>query len=393
MTLVYVPSHAILLLTFVLSAIFISSLINEGDIKFYTLGNGEGSFFRKITPAIIVALVAIFIIWIIIYTEKIVAIGYFHSGVQALNLPNSTGTDKAEMSFKKALSLDKTDTYYQALSEVDIAKVTDLAKQMQTKAQQSGAAPDQENLKKIGSLIDEAVAYSRSAIAVDSTNYYNYLSEARASEVAVSLQIKNAYENAKNAYASALTYNPYNPSIYLSLARLEVAQNKLADAQKDIGVAIQLKPNYIDAIFLLSQIQVNQGQIKDAITSVQYATKINPNNPLLYFQLGMLYYNDKNYQDAVDSLTQALKFDNKYANAQYFLGLSYVRLNKMADAIAQFESLVATNPDNQEVTLILSNLRKGKSPFNDAPAPIDSKPEKRKSLPIKEKTAVKATAN
>jgi hypothetical protein len=60
-------------------------------------------------------------------------------------------------------------------------------------------------------------------------------------------------------------------------------------------------------------------------------------------------------------------------------------MGRNADAIAQFEQLAITNPDNQEVAFILTNLKEGKSPFADAQPPIDNKPEKRKTLPVPEK--------
>ncbi|HEY9583851.1 MAG TPA: tetratricopeptide repeat protein, partial [Candidatus Paceibacterota bacterium] len=265
-------------------------------------------------------------------------------------------------------------------SETNILKIRSL---VQTSQVQAGKAPDAEVVSSISSLIDEAIGYTRSAIAIDPANYYNYVAEARISEVALSLGVPSAYENIKTAYGNAIAYNPYNPSLYLSLARVEASQNKLTEAQGFIGQALQLKQNYTEAIFLLSQIQVTQGKIKDAITSVEVATGINPTNPLLFFQLGLLHYNDKNYTKAVDVLNQAIRLDNSYANARYFLGLSYARLGKTADAIIQFENLAETNPDNAEVALILSNLKSGKSAFADATPPIDNKPEARKTLPIK----------
>jgi tetratricopeptide (TPR) repeat protein len=76
--------------------------------------------------------------------------------------------------------------------------------------------------------------------------------------------------------------------------------------------------------------------------------------------------------------------DSQYANAKYFLGLSYERLGRREDAIKQFEGIKVTNPDNQEIELILSNLKAGKSPFTDARPPIDDQPERRSELPVRD---------
>ncbi|MEK7464003.1 MAG: tetratricopeptide repeat protein [Patescibacteria group bacterium] len=386
---VSVPSHSIMLLTFVMTGLFISSLVAEGQVQLVGTGSSESSRFKKIIQIIIAAALVVCVVWAFAYLKKMVAIGYFQSGISALNLPQNQGIETAEKNFGKAISWDENDIYYQALSEVDILKITALSQQLQLQAQQGAKTPDSALIAQIGKLVEEAVGYTRSATAFDPTNYYNYVAEARISEVALSLKIENAYENTKTAYLNALKHNPYNPALYLNLARIEASQNKFAEAQQFVGAALQLKQNYIEAIFLLSQIQVSQGQIKEAITSVQVASQINPTNPLVFFQLGLLYYNDKAYQEAVNAFSKATELNNQYANAQYFLGLSYARLGKTADAISQFEILAQTNPDSEEVSLILSNLKAGKSPFADAQPPTDSKPEKRSSLPVKESPAKK----
>lgn len=370
-SLVYVPSHPILFLTFILTGLFAGVFID----KQYILVN------KKIITIPSTILIAICAIWLFVYANKAIALTYFQSAIDSLNLPQNQGLEKAERDFKKALSYSKNDIYYQALSEVNILKTISLLQNTKT---ETGKVPDPNIVSEVGRLIEEAIQYTRDAIKIDPTNYYNYIAQARILELALSLRIQNAYENTKIAYTNAISYNPYNPLIYLNLARLEVSQNKPTEAERFIGQSLQLKQNYIDAIFLLSQIQVSQGKIRDAIISVEVAIVINPTNPLLFFQLGLLYYNDKNYQKAVDALSQAIKLDNQYANAKYFLGLSYARLGEDNDAIIQFENLKETNPDNNEISLILSNLKSGKSPFADAKPPIDNKPEQRKSLPVRQ---------
>lgn len=383
-TLVYTPSHSVMFLTFIFTGLFIASLIKDSHVSLVKLGESENSSLKRFIPLILTIMIALTILWLAAYAKKIVALGYFQGGISYLNLPDNKGLPNAESDFKKALTFDKSDAYYQALSEINILKISALVQQIQNdQATQKTTTPNADSIAKINSLIAESMAYTTEAIKLDPENYYNYIAESRISELAMSLQVPGAYENTKAAYNNALKYNPFSALIYLSIARLEASKNNFEDAQKNIGLALQLKQDYVDAIFLLSQIQVAQGKIKDAIISVQVASQINPNSPSIFFQLGLLEYNDKNYQEAVNAFNQAVKLDNTYANAQYFLGLSYARIGKMNDAVIQFEKLAQTNPENQEVALILSNLKEGKSPFADAKPPVDNKPEQRKNLPIK----------
>ncbi len=370
----YNPSHFVVFTAFLVIGLFISTSAMKLFIKTYEL--------KKYVIAIAGISIIILFVWTFSQVKKTIALAYFNSGIGELSKADKENLDGVEDKFKKATTWDNSDIFYQALSEVNILKINEL-----TQSLQSSKSSDSDIAKKIGELIEKSVNFSKKAIEIDPTNHYNHIALARISELASTLQIPNAYENSRLSYINAINLNPYNPGLYLNLARLEASKNNLNDAQVYIGNALQLKQDYIEAIFLLSQLQVSQGKIKDAITSVQVASQINPNDPLLFFQLGFLHYNDKNYSAAVEALSKAVSLNDQYANARYFLGLSYARLGRNIDAIPQFDKLLEANPDNQEVQFILSNLQAGKSPFADVKPPVDNKPEQRKTLPVKEKTA------
>ena len=123
------------------------------------------------------------------------------------------------------------------------------------------------------------------------------------------------------------------------------------------------------------------GNIKRAIDSVTASSVINPTDPGIFFQLGLLKYNIQDFDGAISALEKATTMTPDYANAKYFLGLSYEVTGEHQKAIEQFLGLKVTNPDSKEVDLILSNLIAGKPIFTNAPS---TKPEKAKSLPVKE---------
>ena len=386
MNLVYIPSHTIFFMTFVFTGIFVATLfIGENNNTEQDIPN-RFTKLKKYLPYLYMIITVIFVLWLGLYTKKLMAISYFQSGIKELNV--SGNADNAEVKFNKALSFDKIDVYYQALSETNILKLNNTIKDLQNSG--TLASPSQESLNKIAKIIEDAMKYTEKAQIIDPTNYYNFLEEARVSEMASTLKIENAYENAKNSYANAIFLNKYSPSLYLGLARLLATNSDFAGAQQYIGRALQLKQNYTEAVFLLSQVQVSNGQIKDAIISARFATQINPNDQTLFMQLGLLEFNDKNYEEAIKALERAVAIDSQYANARYFLGLSYNKVGRDDLALAQFEELAKTNPDSQEVAFILNNLRSGKSPFANVEPPIDNKPEKRKTLPVDESSKSKS---
>jgi tetratricopeptide (TPR) repeat protein len=155
-------------------------------------------------------------------------------------------------------------------------------------------------------------------------------------------------------------------------------------AIEEIKKAIELKPNYIDAVFLLSQIQVEKGQINEAIQSIQSGIQVDPSNPNLRFQLGLLYYNQEKFNDASALFEDAIRYSPAFANAQYFLGLSYYKNNRTLDAISVFENLNSQIPNNSEIQLILNNMKGGQDPFYGAQPPLDTAPEEREELPLED---------
>jgi len=371
----YTPSHAIVLLTFVILGAFLAVIAHSKSATPINL-NPVSMIWQRILSVILIILVALGIICGLWYVKKFMAFSYFAKGVKDIN----TNQDfmSADIALKQAISLDNSDVYLQALSESERLHAGMLISE-------ATSTPSAKATAAIGNLIDDGIKTARQAIVYDPNNYYNYLSLARISDLAASVKMANAYETAVEAYTNAINLNPLNPSLYVSLAQSQASNGKYDDALRTIGSALQVKNNYLDAVYLLSQVQVAQGNLKDAITSTQVATQMNPQSSLLFFQLGLLQYNDKNYSEAIKALEQATKLTPDYANAKYFLGLSYIRLNRNTEAITLFTDLAETNPDNEEVSFILTNIQAGKSPFADAQPPVTSTPEKRPTLPVKEK--------
>ncbi|MFA6315053.1 MAG: tetratricopeptide repeat protein [Candidatus Paceibacterota bacterium] len=378
---IYVPSHAIIFLTFVMTGIFFGSAASYGLLNSWVWTPRSGDKWSKTMFAFILLLIVIAAILGVVYAKKTLALSYFGKGISELNVTGDPVL--ADAYFRKAQAIDSSDVYWQARAEASMAYANKLASSL---SNTSTASTTETVMTQIVEATNQALTYSRNAINFDPTNYYNFVSEARVSEFAAGLQMANGYENAVQSYGKAIGLNPFNPSLYLGLAKLQARMNKLDDALTSTGAALQTKNNYLDAIFLLSQIYAAKGNLPDAIIAAKVALEINPENPIILFQLGLLEYNMKNYPAAEVAFAAATKYQTDYANARYFLGLSYARQNKSTDAIREFEEISKTNPDNQEISLILSNLKSGQPIFTDAVAPITPNPEKRSTLPIKEKS-------
>lgn len=376
--LIIVPPHALLFYVFVLVGLFVGIAIESGVVAARDITPSVGSASYRRMPMIVGIVLVVIAVWGLIYVKKSIALTYFGAGVKQLNTSDGSA-QAADGYFARALSIDSSDIYWQARTEASIAEANRLVASVTST---TAASTSQAVLTQVNSLITQGLTFSTNGINFDPTSYYNYVSQARVAEAAAALRMDKAYETGVAAYTAAIRRNPNDPSLYLALARLQTSQNKLDDALQTIGAALQVKNNYVEAVFLLSQVQAAKGNLSAAITAATVATQLTPRSQLAFFQLGLLDYNAAKYSDAASAFETALSIQKDYANATYFLGLSYARLGRTKDAIVQFENLTLAYPDNQDVKTILSNLRAGKSLFGGAST---SAPEKRSTLPVKQK--------
>ena len=375
----YIPSQTIFALTFLFTGLFVAALSIEklSSVRTISFIDDPRAGFVSVLVLILLLIGSVTLGYALV--ERYVASVIFHRGVISFNTEGNL--DKAEGLIAKAAAMNPQDVYYRFLTELSLMRMNAVLQQ-DTKTVSADSVRSQ-----FQGLLGIALDQARTAVALNPKNYENLMALGRVYEAVVPLKIEGAYESAKAVYEQAQSLNPQSPAILLTMARLEVAKGDNAKARENIGRALQAKNNYTEAIFLLSQIEAAEGNIKAAIQSVEAAASLSPNDPSVFFQLGLLRWNDKDYRGAASALERAVDLNPNYANARYFLGLAYERLNRKDDAVKQFTELQKANPDNQEIDLILKNLRAGRAPFSNAAPPIDPTPEKRSTLPVKESKA------
>jgi len=369
----YVPGVVILTLTFLFSGIFIASQIRSGRIQTFKITFMQNPKAGFISVFVIVVLLVGTVSLGFAYAKKYVSFVHFQSGIIAFNQDGNI--DRSEQKLLRAIRLNNNDSYYRALSQLDIVRLNQVVLQQ--------GVPEDTLRGQFQSVLGTAIANATEATNIDSRNYQNWIALGQVYGSIVSLGVEGSYESAKSAYNRALELNPHNPSIYLTLARLEATKGDIGAAREHIDTAIKEKSNYTAAVFFLSQIEIAEGNINAAILSVETAATIAPNDPTIFFQLGLLRYNNGQFAGSVTALERAVALLPAYANAKYFLGLSYYNVGRIEDSIGQFEDVSALNQDNEEVKQILVRLNSGQAPFENL-TPPESTPEDRETLPIEE---------
>lgn len=221
--------------------------------------------------------------------------------------------------------------------------------------------------------LQNSINFAQAAVNLNKIESLNYFSLGAAYENAVKLlnnqksgteqdnNILNTYNLAVKNYQDAAKFDPKNPAIHLSLARLHLFFGKYDKAEKAVENSLALKPNYAAAYILSAQILDNQGKLKEAINKAEQAFQIDFNNPNILSSLGTLYYKDNQFELAQAILEKAKELSDKDMNINYVLGLVYDKMKQKEKALAEFQKILEINPANENIKKIIENIKSGKS--------------------------------
>src|SRR3989344_1992290 len=353
-SLFYLPSVVLFALAFIMTGIFIATLAQRNSGRNYIFSYVQDP---KVGFAAVLSSIIILIATVVggyDTVKSFLSLSYYNTSRSAFI--DHGDADRARDNIVRAINLNNTETFQRALSEIEVARISDILNN------QSGASVDTLRAQ-FQEVLGSAIGAGQAAVALDKTNYANWVALAKVYAAVTPLKIPGAYENALTSLENAKSLNPKSPALILERARLEVARGDNKTARNFGNEAIGMKNNYTDALFFLAQLDVAEGNVKGAITSVETTTLLDPNNPALFFQLGLLKYENDDFEGAISALERAVSLRSDYSNAKYYLGLSYFEEGRRGDAIGQFEDLVDANPGNQELKTILGNLRDGQKPF------------------------------
>jgi len=352
----YAPSFVILTLAFIFSGLFVaaSRQINIISSRMIILSRDATTSFISTLLVVVVSLGFVSLGYVA--SNKTLSVFYFERAIRLSNMPNVVFED-IETALGQAVRFAPADVHYVALSRIHFARAQ--AAVADTKGSQ------EENNVIFGAAISKSIEAANEAVAVNPAGYQNWMTQGSIYSFLVPepFAVSGAYENAKFAFSEAGKRNPASPEVPLFLAQLEFTRGEAEAARSLIRQSLVLKEDYADAYLMLARLEIQEKNIGEAIVSAEKLVLLLPANSGLYFELGLLRYSNENYTSAIEAMNQALVLSPDYANAKYYLGLSLAQLGRFSEALVQFEDLVKTNPDNEEVLSVLESLRAGKSPF------------------------------
>jgi TolA-binding protein len=120
--------------------------------------------------------------------------------------------------------------------------------------------------------------------------------------------------------------------LYQRAIQLLQQSDKNQEALSTLRQAIQIYPEYFDALDLMGTELVKQREYEPAIAPLAHAVEVNPKSQSSWFALGVAQYNLKQQSTAVESLRRAVSLKQNSVNANLWLGIALRQTGPMEDA-------------------------------------------------------------
>ncbi len=250
----------------------------------------------------------------------------------------------------QAYTLYPSDTYAREIALYDLLNLNNLLSlQNATPAQQ----------QEFQQTITAGIAASSEAVKRKPTDAQNWRVLGDTYAVLAAVNIEGAAARANDAYHEAEVRDPHNPYYVLQKALIAFRAKDVTEARRLAAMALELKSNYTDALFVLSQIDIATGDVPKAIASTESLIALESGNSGRYYQLGVLQTANKNREAAIAAFTAALSIDPSYANARYLRALQYLAAGNKDLAVSELKAVRDLNADNKAVDELIGKITRG----------------------------------
>ncbi|HEY1939534.1 MAG TPA: carboxypeptidase regulatory-like domain-containing protein [Candidatus Angelobacter sp.] len=132
-----------------------------------------------------------------------------------------------------------------------------------------------------------------------------------------------------------------------------VEKGKKDDANKHLAKALELCPNYADALTLRGVLELNQKDSQSAIADLDKAIKADANYAMAYLVLGSAFNMESKFDDALRALQRGESLAPNYWQAHFEMGKSYTGKADYPAALRQLERAESMAPGQYPLIYLL----------------------------------------
>ena len=179
------------------------------------------------------------------------------------------------------------------------------------------------------------------------------------------------WKDSTTLFARAVASTSRNAIAHNNLGSSLLDAGKAAEAEAQFEKALEVRPNYPEALVNLALCRARQGRTPEAVELMRRAMDIRP-TPSGHYNLGNFAAEAGQFAEAEKHYLAALELRPGFVEARYNLGISRARQGRADEAIRDYEAALALRPDYAEVRLSLGALLAGQKRFDEAIAQFEA---------------------
>jgi len=155
-----------------------------------------------------------------------------------------------------------------------------------------------------------------------------------------------------------------------------LSEEKLAEAQKYLGRALQLAPAHPDVLYLQGLVFLRQRDWAKAQAALEKATQMDPNHAPAFAALGMAFCDEGNYAGAISPLEKSLQLEKAQPDAasaasawqtRWTLAKAYYRQARYEEALQTSQDALASSRGKApEIALLVAQALTAVGRYDDA---------------------------
>ena len=127
------------------------------------------------------------------------------------------------------------------------------------------------------------------------------------------------------------------------------AKGKLDEANKHLAKALEICPNFADALTLRAVLKLNQKDVDGAITDLDQAVHVDANYAMAYMVLGAAFNHQAKFDEALRALERGESLSPNSWQTHFEMGKAYVGKKDYPQALHQFEVAQGMTPTEYPV--------------------------------------------
>ncbi len=211
---------------------------------------------------------------------------------------------------------------------------------------------------------EKAIAAYNQTIQIDPENPDLYINVIKSLTEAIEKDKTNtAYREVRSKFVedfrSLARLNRSSEVFYANLGDVYQELKDYKSAKSAYEMALDINPNYINALDNLGNTYIQLGQLKEAVLLFEKVLGISPRDFYAHLNLGVVYSRLEDYPKAIEFYEKAIKINPRAAQAYFQLGFIYELKGQAQKAIENYQKTVQLKPDDAEAYYNLGNVYAG----------------------------------